>query len=198
MLTLSLQAGGKSSRMGKDKALLDFGGQTLIQHVLSRLDTLAQETIITTNHPEGYRFLGLPLIPDIIPERGALGGLFTALSAASNPLVAVVACDLPFASPEILATGRDLLLADPKLDAVIPSTAQGLEPLHAIYRRETCLPAVKRAIDADQWKMIAWHSEVNLRVLSPEETAVYDRQRLVFWNLNTPKDFAAALKIIQP
>ena len=69
--------------MGQDKALLDFGGQPLIQHVLSRVTSLADETIITTNHPEGYRFLGLPLIPDLIPDRGALGGLYTALSAAS-------------------------------------------------------------------------------------------------------------------
>jgi molybdopterin-guanine dinucleotide biosynthesis protein A len=62
MLTLCVQAGGKSSRMGVDKALLNFGGQKLIQQVLSRLDSLAQETIITTNRPEGYRFLELPLI----------------------------------------------------------------------------------------------------------------------------------------
>ena len=95
MLTLAIQAGGRSSRMGKDKALLDFGGQPLIQQVLSRLESLADETIVTTNHPEDYHFLGFPLIPDVIPDRGALGGLYTALNAASHPLVAVVACDLP-------------------------------------------------------------------------------------------------------
>lgn len=183
--------------MGADKALLDFGGQPLIQHVLARLDSLAQETIIITNHPEGYRFLGLPLIPDVVPERGALGGLFTALSAASHPLVAVVACDMPFASPEILATCRDLLLTDPKLDAVIPSTEQGLEPLHAVYRRETCLPAVKRAIDADKWKMIGWHKDVNVRVLTTDEIAFLNKDNIIFWNVNTPADFSSALEIIK-
>lgn len=194
MLTLSLQAGGKSSRMGQDKALLDFGGKPLIQHVLTQLEALADETIITTNHPEGYRFLGLALIPDLIPERGSLGGLFTALNAAKHPLVAVVACDLPFVSLDILKTCRDLLLTNPTLDAVIPSTKHGLEPLHAVYRRETCLPAVKTALDAGKWKMIAWHAQVKVSVLPPEEVAALDPEGLAFWNVNTPDEFQDAVQ----
>jgi len=194
MLTLSLQAGGKSSRMGRDKALLDFGGQPLIQHVLTRLQSLADEIIITSDHPEGYRFLKLPLIPDIIPERGALGGLFTALSAAKHPLVAVVACDLPFASLGILNLCRDMLLSEPALDAVVPSSEEGLEPLHAVYRRETCLPAVKAALDAGKWKLIAWHAQVNVRVLAFEEVAAFDPEGMAFWNVNTPAEFEAAVQ----
>lgn len=196
MLTLAIQAGGRSSRMGHDKALLDFGGQPLIQRVLSRLESLADETIITTNHPEEYRFLGFPLIPDVIPDRGALGGLYTALSAASHPLVATVACDMPFANAKLLCKCRDLLLTDSNIDAVIPGTERGLEPLHAIYRRQTCLSPVKAAIEADQWKMIAWHREVNVRVLTPEETEVYDPDGLAFWNVNTPEEFESALRRI--
>jgi len=181
--------------MGEDKALLDFGGQPLIQHMLARLDSLATETLITTNHPEGYRFLGIPLISDVIPDRGALGGLFTALGAALHPLVAVVACDMPFASPEILGTCRDLLLTNPDLDAVVPSTKNGLEPLHAVYRRKTCLPAIKAALDAGQWKVISWHSDVNVRVLSPQEIAKLDPDGLAFENVNTPEDFEKAVKL---
>jgi molybdopterin-guanine dinucleotide biosynthesis protein A len=197
MLTLAIQAGGRSSRMGQDKALLDFGGQPLIEQVLTQLDSLADETIITTNHPKDYRYLGLPLIPDVIPDRGALGGLFTAFNAASHPLVAVVACDMPFANADILIFCRDLLLADPTIDAVIPSSAHSLEPLHAVYRKETCLPAVQTAIQADKWKMIAWHGDVKVRVLSPDETTTYDPEGLAFWNVNTPEEFEAALQRIQ-
>jgi molybdenum cofactor guanylyltransferase len=196
MLTLSLQAGGKSSRMGQDKALLNFGGQPMIQHILGRLEALADETIITTNHPENYCFLGLPLVPDIIPDRGALGGLYTALSAAAHPLVAVVACDLPFASPEILRACRDLLFADPKLDAAIPSTKNGMEPLHAVYRRETCLPAVKAALDTGKWKLIVWHAQTNVRVLTPDEVTTLDPDGLAFCNINTPDAFDDAVKKI--
>jgi molybdopterin-guanine dinucleotide biosynthesis protein A len=184
--------------MGEDKALLDFGGQPLIQHLLERLDSLSQETIITTNQPERYLFLGLPLIPDVIPNRGALGGLLTAFDAAAQPLVAVVACDMPFVSPEILRTCRDLLLADPDLDAVIPSSERGLEPLHAVYRRESCLPAVKAAIDVDRWKMISWHGDVNIRVLLPEEVAQLDPDGTAFENVNTPEEFQSAIQRSNP
>ena len=192
MLTLCIQAGGRSSRMGTDKALLDFGGKPLIQRVLDRLESLAQETIITTNRPEGYRFLNLPLVSDVIPGRGALGGLYTALKAASHPLVAVAACDMPFASPEVFAVCRDHLLADPALDAVIPATEHGLEPLHAVYRRETCLPLVEQAIAANKWKLIAWHGEASIRTLPPEEVARLDPGGLAFLNVNTPEEFESA------
>ena len=95
MLTICVQAGGESSRMGQDKALMPFLGRPLIQRVTDRLAPIADEVIVTTNHPEDYRFLGLPLFPDLKPGRGALGGLYTALSSATCESVAVVACDMP-------------------------------------------------------------------------------------------------------
>ena len=183
--------------MGVDKALLDFGGQPLIQHLLNRLDGIASETLIITNHSRGYRFLGLPLVPDLIPERGALGGLYTALYAAAHPLVAVVACDMPFASAVILRACKDQLVANPHLDAVIPGTQHGLEPLHAVYRRETCLPAVKAAIDAGKWKVISWHQDINLQILVPEEIKRLDPHGTAFENPNTPEDFKMAIKRIK-
>ena len=180
--------------MGQDKALLDFGGQPLIQHLLTRLASLTDDVIITTNHPEDYKFLGVPLIADIILDRGSLGGLLTALSSASQPYVAVVACDMPFASVDLLNTCLDILSNDPNIDAVIPSTESGLEPLHAVYRRHTCLPAVKIAIDTNKWKLTAWHNAVNVHILSPEKTLHYDPDGIVFWNLNTLEDLELARK----
>lgn len=180
--------------MGSDKALLDFDGQLLIEHLLARLDGIALETIITTNHPDRYQFLKLPLFPDVLPGRGALGGIYTALQAAAQPLVAVVACDMPFASPAILRAGRDILLADPGLDAVIPSSEHGLEPLHAVYRRATCLPAVKAAIESGQWKAISWHGDVNVCVLIPAEIAQLDPDGSAFLNVNTPQELKAAIE----
>ena len=75
MLTIAVQAGGESRRMGQDKALMPFLGQPLIQRVVKRLSAIADEIIITTNQPDSYRFLGLPLFPDTRPGHGALGGL---------------------------------------------------------------------------------------------------------------------------
>src|SRR4030095_13443815 len=149
MLTISIQAGGQSSRMGEDKALKTFLGRPLIQRVIERLNPIADEIILTTNRPEDYFFLVLRLFSDLKPGRGALGGLYTAIASASNPIVAVVACDMPFASPTLLEAASKLLVdAEREADVVIAKSEEGFEPLHAVYRRETCLPAIEAAIDA--------------------------------------------------
>jgi molybdopterin-guanine dinucleotide biosynthesis protein A len=191
MLTISIQAGGQSSRMGQDKALMPFLGRPLIQRVIERVSPLADEIIVTTNRPEAYAFLGLPLYPDLKPGRGALGGLYTALAAAGQPLVAVLACDMPFASPGLIAFQQRVLL-EKNVDVVIPASSEGLEPLHALYRREVCLPAIELAIAADQWKLIAWFPQVRVRELTPAEVAQCDPHGLAFHNLNTPADLAQA------
>ena len=201
MLTVSIQAGGQSSRMGEDKALKTFLGRPLIQRVIERLSPIADEVIVTTNRPEAYSFLDLRLIPDLKPGRGALGGLYTAIASATHPIVAVVACDMPFASATFIETASRLLVEE-EADVVIARVAsrakragksnEGYEPLHAIYRRETCLPAIEAAIDADQWKVIAWFPQVKVLVLTPEELKQADPEGLAFWNVNTPEEFAKA------
>ena len=194
MLTVCIQAGGQSSRMGEDKALKPFLGRPLIQRVVERLAPVADELIVTTNRPEDYAFLDLRLIADLKPGRGALGGLYTAIASAAHPIVAVVACDMPFASGALLEAGSRLLVEE-EADVVIAKSEEGYEPIHAIYRRETCLPAIEAAIDADQWKVIAWFPQVKVRVLTPDEIKRYDTLGLAFWNVNTPEEFAEAERI---
>lgn len=193
MLTLVIQAGGESRRMGQDKALMPFLGRPLITRVIERLAPLADEVLVTTNRPEYYRFLGLPLLPDLISGRGALGGLHTAVASAKQPVVAVAACDMPFASRELFALERDLLQAE-AADVVIPPSEEGngYEPLHAVYRCAACLPAIEAAIAADEWKLISWFPQVKVRTLTPEELKRCDPSGLAFWNLNTPEEFAQA------
>jgi molybdopterin-guanine dinucleotide biosynthesis protein A len=191
MLSIVIQAGGESRRMGRDKALMPFLGKPLIQRVVERLAPAADELLVTTNRPEAYRFLGLPLFEDLLPNRGALGGLYTALACASRPIVAVVACDMPFASAALLEHARDLLLQE-GVDVVIPQSGEGFEPLHAVYRREACLQAIRTSIAADQWKMIAWFPQVKVKPLSMEAINSLDPSGLAFWNLNTPEEFSAA------
>lgn len=196
MLTVCIQAGGQSSRMGEDKALKTFLGRPLIQRVIERLAPIADELIVTTNRPEDYSFLSLRLIPDLNPGRGALGGLYTAIASASNPFVAVVACDMPFASATFFEAATRLMVEE-GVDVVIAKSEEGYEPLHAVYRRGTCLPAIQAAIDADEWKVIAWFPQVKVRVLTPEEIKHYDPTGLAFWNVNTPEEFIEAEKIAQ-
>ena len=194
MLTVCIQAGGQSSRMGEDKALKTFLGRPLIQRVAERLSTIADELIVTTNRPDDYAFLNLPLFPDLKPGRGALGGLYTAIASAKHPIVGVVACDMPFASPSLLRAASRLL-AQEEVDVVIAKSGEGYEPLHAIYRRETCIPAIEAAISADQWRVIAWFPQVKVRILTTDEIKQYDPSGLAFWNVNTPEEFAEAEKI---
>jgi molybdenum cofactor guanylyltransferase len=193
MLTVVIQAGGQSSRMGEDKALKPFLGRPLIQRVVDRMRPIADEIVVTTNHPAGYEFLDLRLVPDLKPGRGALGGLYTAVVSATSPLVAVVACDMPFASPMFFEGARRLMVEE-EADVVIAKTEEGYEPLHALYRRETCLPAIESAISADQWKVISWFSQVKVRLLLPDEVRSFDPSSLCFWNLNTPEEFVEAEK----
>jgi molybdopterin-guanine dinucleotide biosynthesis protein A len=194
MLTISIQAGGQSSRMGEDKALKPFLGRPLILRVIERLTPIADEIIVTTNRPEAFNFLTHRLFTDLKPGRGALGGLYTAIASASHPVVAVVACDMPFASPSLIETASRLLVEE-EADVVIAKSDEGYEPLHAVYRRETCLPAIESAIDADQWKVIAWFPKVKVRVFTPEELKQSDPPGLAFWNVNTPEEFAKAEQI---
>lgn len=189
--------------MGEDKALKTFLGRPLIQRVIDRLSPIADEVIVTTNRPDDYSFLDVPLIPDLKPGRGALGGLYTAIASASQPLVAVVACDMPFASAVLVEAATHIMVQE-GADVVIAREASqtegksaGYEPLHAVYRRETCLPSIEAAIEADQWKVIAWFPEVKVRVLTTDEMKQYDPTGLAFWNVNTPEEFEEAERIAQ-
>jgi len=173
-----------------------FLGQPLIHRVMERLEPIADEILVTSNDPENYRFLGVPICQDIIPDAGALGGLYTALKVASNPIVAVVACDLPFANPNLLAGCRDLL-EENGFDAVIPSSEKGLEPLHAVYRVAGCLPHINTALKTDKRKVISWHQDANVHVLPQNETALYNPEGLTFWNVNTMDEFREAEKLAQ-
>jgi molybdopterin-guanine dinucleotide biosynthesis protein A len=191
MESVAIQAGGESRRMGQDKALLDFLGKPLIERVIHRVRILGEEILITTNKPEDYLDFNLPLYKDVLPGNGALGGLYTALHAAQFPIVIVVACDMPFANVEILRTAVGIMVSGDS-DVVIPKTKNGFEPFHAVYRRDTCLPAVRSAIERGEKRLISWFSEVEISQIAESQIADLDPQRIAFMNLNTKKDFYIA------
>ena len=170
---------------------MPFLGRPLIQRVIERLSPIADELIVTTNQPEAYHFLGVPLFPDLVGGRGALGGLYTALSSASQPLVAVVACDMPFVCADLFAAMRDALLSSNK-DIAIPRLHGGLEPFHAIYRRETCLPHIQAALEGDKWRVDAWFAKVQLAFFDQPELQSFAPDLRCFSNVNTPEELAAA------
>jgi len=191
MVTLIIQAGGKSSRMGLNKALLPFQGELLILRVYHRLAMLVNEVLVTVNQTTDFESLGLPLVADLYPGKGTLSGLYSGLQAARGPLAAVVGCDMPFVNPILLHAELDLLTRT-EADAVIPHSATGLEPLHAVYRRETCLPAIYKALMADQLRLVSWLPDVKVQEMPLEEVKEYDPGVFAFFNLNTPDDLKQA------
>jgi molybdopterin-guanine dinucleotide biosynthesis protein A len=192
MLSVAIQAGGKSERMGRDKAGVLLAGRPLITHVLERVAHLGADILVTTNAPDDYAFLGVRLVADEQPGAGALAGLQTALRAARCETVLVLACDLPFVCLPLL---EHLLRLAPQADAVVPRWRGEYEPLHAIYNR-TCLPAIDRSLAEGRRRMISFLPAVRLTVVEEDQVAAYDPQGLTFFNVNTPDDLQAAERIL--
>lgn len=188
-VSIVIQAGGRSSRMGRDKALVPLAGKPLIAHVIERVGGLSDDLLITTNRPDDYAFLGLPMASDAEPGAGALPGLQTALTAARGELVLLVACDMPFLDRDLLA--YQLSLA-PGADVVVARWADRLQPMHAVYRRDVCATAVANALAADQRRMISWFSGVRVHEVTPDVVARFSPDGRTFFNVNTPEELQAA------
>ena len=186
MIHVAVLAGGQSRRMGRDKALLPLGGQTLIERVLAAAHPLGYPRLII-GEPTAYTHLKLPVLPDRRPKLGPLGGLYTALSATTTPVL-LLACDLPFLTPDFL---RYLVNRRGPHQAVVPHTATGLQPLCALYE-PSCLAAVETAIQADQLGMRDLLSNLNLDLIKEKDWRPYDARGLLFANLNAPEEYERA------
>jgi molybdopterin-guanine dinucleotide biosynthesis protein A len=190
-LTVVIQAGGESRRMGQSKATVSFCGKPLICRSLKRLGPIADELIVTSNDQASLDFLcskvtfdKLRLCSDVFDQRGALNGLYTALHCANSPYVAVVACDMIFTSAPLLAAERDALV-ESGADVAIPCTSHGYEPFHAVYRRETCLPIVLAALQAGETRVTSWFDKAKLYEFTSEMAIEIDPRGGFFSNVNT-------------
>ncbi len=169
-MTVAIQAGGESRRMGHSKATVPFRGEPLIGRMVKRMLPVADELLITTNEPENLQFLfdefpnaDIRLVPDEYESRGSLLGVYTALCNASNPYVAMVACDMVFASSRLLAAEYERLSGSDAI-ACIPVNIHGFEPFHAVYKREACLKKVCDLIEGGESRVQAF-----CRALNPEQ-----------------------------
>jgi len=192
MLTVAVQAGGRSSRMGEDKALLQLDGIPLIERLLQRVSGLGDEILITTNRPQDYQYLGLRMASDPEPGAGALHGLHTALKAARGQTVLVLACDMPFVSRPLL---EHMLQLAEAADLVVPRRGGEYEPLHAVYSKG-CLPALEAVLQQGEHRMISFFPSLNLHTVEQEEIDRLDPEGLSFFNVNTPEDLRKAERIL--
>lgn len=184
-MTCGIVAGGASSRMGRNKALLPFRGRHLLGHQMEIVRPLFERVIVGANEPSPYLRFGAEVVPDLLDLRCALTAIHAILRASRTEHAFVVACDLPFLNPGLMAA-----LAARRLgrDAVVPESDTGLEPLHAIYSR-SCLPAIEEAARRGRWKVSDFYAGVRM-----ERWRVRDGEWLVegrspFTNVNTPSEW---------
>ncbi|MGN0262410.1 MAG: molybdopterin-guanine dinucleotide biosynthesis protein B [Eggerthellaceae bacterium] len=196
-LSVAIQAGGESRRMGQSKALVDFLGRPLIMRVIERVAPVADEIVITTNEGErlsflydSYPHLDIRLVPDECDARGALPGLLTAFRAARFPLVAVVACDMAFVSADLIAREYGML-RDSRDDVCIPCDGDAIEPFHALYRRETCLTVCERAVSQGRMRPRSLLDGLQVATIDRAPFVAANPRTHCFVNANTPEELAA-------
>ena len=179
--------------MGLDKGLLKFCGKPMLQNVLDRLNPLAEDKFIITEKIDDYRKFGLPIFQDIYKNYGALAGLHTGLKNAKHEIVYMVACDMPFADKKLFVYMREILEVS-EVDVVIPLNEHGHEPMHAVYRKTTCLPAVENAIQSQKKRLISWFDQVKVIAVGERILKSFDPDLNAFLNINTPEELIAAEK----
>jgi molybdopterin-guanine dinucleotide biosynthesis protein A len=188
-------AGGKSSRLGHNKAKIIVGKKSLFQRVLDSIDFLNSEIIVVTSGKESFPWLtgypGHQVVSDIYPDRGPLGGILTGLTVSQSSYNIVVACDMPFLNQGLLSY---MIQLAPGFDLVIPRLDDMVEPLHAIYSKN-CLAPIERMIKQDNLSVYRLLSSVNVRHVNSDEIDRFDPEHLSFFNINTQADLETAREL---
>lgn len=194
-VTAAILAGGASSRMGTNKALLKVDGDTIISRSYQTLARLFHDVIIVTNTPEEYAFLPCRKVPDIYPGIGSIAGLHSALAHSKSERTFVSACDMPFVEPDTIRYLCELQQSG--YDAVIPYSAGGQEPLHAVYSIK-CKDVFENAILGNERKILDILARMNTRLVPWDEIQRASGSVRSFLNINTPEEFSAISDQQQP
>ena len=188
-------AGGKSRRLGRDKAVELIGGEPLIARVIRRVSQVADDVVVVVGDAERGERLPLPeharVAVDLYPGGGSLGGIFTGLKAARSDWALVVACDMPFVNMPLF---HYILSLREGVDAVVPVLDDRPEPTHAAYSK-VCLPHMERLLKAGSLKIAGFFDQVNLRTVPQEDVEKLDPDHLSFFNVNTTEDLDRALSL---
>ena len=184
--------------MGQNKALIRLGCATVIEHTLRQMQSVTTNLLLITNTPSLYRNLGVPIYTDLVPNMGALGGIYTGLTHADNPVVLCVACDMPLLQPRLLSYLTKILGED---DAAVPyvenldSLSPKFQTLSAVYSKK-CLSAITQMFVEGELRIHALYNRISVRVVPPSEWQRFDPHGHSFLNINTPTDLEIASRII--
>jgi molybdopterin-guanine dinucleotide biosynthesis protein A len=177
-------SGGKSIRMGENKAFIEIEGVPIISRIYDLFKELFQEVIIVTNQTEFFRNFDSRICQDLIPNKGALGGLYTGIFFSSFRYSFCVACDMPFIKKSLV---QYLIKNIQDEDVIVPRTKDGLQPLHAIYSKN-CLDPIRRIIEEGKYKIIDFYKMVKVKIVEENNLLSLDPFRDSFINVNTPEE----------
>lgn len=189
-------AGGKGSRLGRNKAEVVIGKKSLFQWVLYRISFLKSEVIVVASNEEFSPWLtGYPdykVVTDIYPDRGPLVGIFTGLTVAESPYSLVVGCDMPFLNQALLS---HMIQVAPGFDVVVPRVGDLVEPLHAVYSK-SCLPLMESMIKQDNLSVHRLLGLVKVRYVDSDEIERFDPEHLSFFNINSQAELEMARELV--
>jgi len=194
-LTIIIQAGGQSKRMGQDKGLMEFGGVPLVTYIYEQVHPLGYPSFVISNQPSDYQFLGVPVFSDVIPDIGALGGIYSALYYARTDFVLMLGCDMPFIDLGLINFMMELANNS---DVVIPSTHEdgSMEPFQAIYGKQ-CEKPILEAIGKGKRRVISFFPDVRVRKITKSEIEQFDPLLRSFNNVNTPEEYERAINMLK-
>lgn len=190
-------AGGKGSRLGRDKVKVTVGSKSLLERVLDVIGFFNQEVVIVTSGKESFHWLtnypGHREVADIYPSGGPLVGIFTGLTASRWQYNLVVACDMPFLNRAFL---NYMIHLKDGFDLVIPRVGDKVEPLHAVYSK-SCLAAIEDMIKQNKLSTYELPSRVKVRYVESDEIDRFDPRHLSFFNVNTKADLDMARELVR-
>ncbi len=190
LITGAVLVGGRSRRLGRDKATLLLAGRPLAHWVTAAIDPLVDDCWLISNQPLRHLELGFPLLIDVLPGRGALGGLLSALLVAKGSHILLTACDTPFLQPSLLKT----MIAQAHRggqDAIVCRSSKGLEPLPGLFSCRL-LPRLQEQVQGNDLRLRTLLNACRTRILQLEEVCREDPNELSFFNINTAEEAASA------
>jgi molybdopterin-guanine dinucleotide biosynthesis protein A len=189
-------AGGRGTRLGRDKLSEMIGGRPLLQRVVDSLSQISQQILVVTAQEQRHPVLQatqtqVAFVTDIYPGKGALGGIHAGMAASDSQHNLVLAADMPFLNSDLL---RYLVDASPGYDVIMPRIDGEIEPLHAVYSKD-CLPAIQRQIERNELQIRIFLKQVRVRYVEEAKIDQFDPRHLSFFNVNTPDDLVKAREI---
>jgi molybdopterin-guanine dinucleotide biosynthesis protein A len=190
-ITGIILSGGKSRRMGENKAFIKIEGVPIIQRIYTLFKELFQEVIIVTNQVELFNNFDSKIYSDLLPNKGVLGGLYTGIFFSTFRYSFCVACDMPFIKQSLV---QYLIKHIGDEDVIVPRTKDGLQPLHAIYSKH-CLDPIKIIIEQGKYKIIDFYHMVKVKIVEENDFVSLDPLRKSFINVNTPEELLSITKV---